>query len=261
MMWKFYSQEDFSFSTQFGLHPNPWLAGMHKVVRRYVAQTRSQHWDLNRLADYGASFIGGFGEKGKWGHAYLSMWNGTGANDAIDANPKKDVSFVVWLNPLTSEDFQKSKVGVQYYMGWDEDYDAQDEDNEDAYKYNLMSAMGNIQYKGLFNLGVEYNGYTHKAMEGEDDMKASAMTLFGTLWFAELAEDSKAFQTLNVFFRYGMVDPDADFDDDEVTDMIFGVECNPVKGFATSLNYRSETFKTGEGNDDYIEKYLFLNAV
>jgi len=59
------------------------------------------------------------------------------------------------------------------------------------------------------------------------------------------------------------VDPntDGDSEDDEVKNMLIGLECSPVKGFAASLNYRTETFIMGEDIDDYIEKYFYLSTV
>jgi hypothetical protein len=263
LKWKFYSGEQFGLATKFGLHETPWLAGMHQVVRRYVARTRSEHWDMNMLSDYGISLIGSLGEKSRWGHAYFSIFNGTGTGEFRDANPKKDLSFVVWINPLNANtDFTDSKVGFQYYAGYHNDYDVQNDSTEDMYKHTLVSAMANFQYRKLFNLGVEYNSHSSDLMYGTDN-SASAVTFFGTLWLADLAPTSEAVKTLAFFFRYGIVDPDKDnlTDDRSYNDVIFGIECAPIEGFATSVNYRAETVKDVPNEDDYTASALTLNAV
>jgi hypothetical protein len=269
LKWRFYSGEQFGLATKFGLHETPWLAGMHKVVRRYVARTWSQRGlvdpdnPVNMLSDYGISFIGWFGEKGKWGDAHFSIFNGAGTGEFEDANPKKDLSFVVWLTPLNANpDFAESKIGFQYYTGYHNEYDVQDDPNEDMYKHTVFSAMGNVQFRKLFNLGVEYNSHSSDLWYG-DNNSASALTLFGSLWLADLAPNSEVLKTLAVFFRYGMVDDDKDDLDDErsYSDMIFGVECAPVKGFAASVNYRAETEKDVPGEEDYTASALTLNAM
>jgi hypothetical protein len=286
-MWKFYSQEKFAFWTKFGLHETPWLAGMNKIWRRYVAQTFSQELGWNNLGDYGLTFVGVLGEKGKIGKAYLSMFNGNGEFDSYDPNPKKDLSFVVWLNPLHSnEDYAASKLGFQYYKGYHEDYDYQweidpqgdrVEVDEDLYKNNVMSFVGNFDFKKLFAIGAEYNTHT-TAWDPDSDLKETLITVFGELDLGEAAPDNEFLKTLSIFFRYGMFDPDADdhvigqdANGDDVlweetaTSMLFGVECSPVKGVSTSINYRTQTDKDiyDFGNDelyDETESYIYLNA-
>ncbi|MEE9552655.1 MAG: hypothetical protein V3W18_00040 [candidate division Zixibacteria bacterium] len=66
-------------------------------------------------------------------------------------------------------------------------------------------------------------GYPGNVLEN----KATAIALFGTLWFEELMEDNDMFKTMNFFFRYSILDPDNDDVNSEVksTEMILGVEC------------------------------------
>ena len=90
------------------------------------------------------------------------------------------------------------------------------------------------------------------------------MAIFRTLWFEELAQNSKMMKTLDVFFRYLTNDPDAEdlFTEMKESELIVGVECVPVKGFAASLNYRTNAQKDlGAGVDDITNSYLFLNTL
>jgi hypothetical protein len=265
MKWKFYTADEFGFAVKFGLHENPWLAEMHKIWRRYVAKTFSQEgapWSWNYLADYGVSFIGWFGEKGKWGYGQLSVFDGQGGAAApMDANNKKDLSLAAFFTPITDhEDFGNSKIGFHYYKGYDHDYTTYDDSLEDNYQRTLMSFMGNVQYRHLFSVGAEYNKHSLDDWYGEDN-SANAISIYGTMWFDEIAEDNKALSNLALFFRYVMYDPNSDDDVTEATwnNMIFGVECSPVKGFAASLNYQTSTWDVDP--DDVTVSILSFNTV
>ncbi len=155
-------------------------------------------------------------------------------------------------------------MGFQYYTGTLNAYDDSSQ-TEDDFKKSIISAMANVQYRKLFALGLEYDsyGFQQDTSGVMVDNKANAISLFGTLWFEELIKDNEMMKTLNFFFRYIMYDPDGEDLAGEMksTDMIIGVECIPVDGFRSSLNYQSNVDKDlGPGVDDVTNSYLYLNA-
>ncbi len=279
LKWNLFSGARIGVWSKFGLHETPWIKGMNKTWgRRYLAKTPSDVLGMETSSDNGISVIGKLGEKGKWGWASLSIFNGASYSSPWDNNPNKDINLAAFIAPLNGNaDFAKSTVGFQYYSGTLNSYNTSDTTAqvEDDYRKSLISAMANFQYKKLFALGVEYDSYNSSVELGTAnnmwldslgnvvENKATAIALFGTLWFEELMKDNEKLKSLNVFFRYAMFDPDGDDLDSEMntTEMIFGVECAPYKGLKTSLNYRSDTVKDlGVGVDDISNAYLFLNA-
>jgi hypothetical protein len=283
--WKLLSQENINLSTRLGLQGTPWIAEMDAVWgRRYLEMTPTEQLGMETSADFGLSFGSKFGEEGKWGHARLAIFNGSSYEDPGDDNPTKDINLAVFLTPLNANpDFAKSKIGFQVYSGTLNSY-VDSAQVKDDYKKTIISIMGNLQYRELFALGLEYDSYkspqildvTDRGFGGAwpdlSDNKVTAIALFGTLWFADLAENTPLLQTTNLFFRYMMVDPDAD--DHEIippgginfetsaNEFIFGVECEPVKGVAASLNYRAEKIKDIPlMTDDISNSYLYLNML
>ncbi len=283
--WKCFLQESFDLSTRIGLQGTPWIDEMDAVWgRRYLEMTPTEQLGMETSADFGLSFKSNFGEEGKWGYAKLAIFNGTSFDDPGEDNPAKDINLAVFLTPLnTNPDLGKSKVGFQVYSGTLNSYDRSAEVKDD-YKKTMISIMGNLQYRELFALGVEYNSYKSPQILDVADMgfggtwpdlsdnKVTAIALFGTLWLADLAENTPLLQTTSLFFRYMMVDPDAD--DHEIippgginfetsaNEFIFGVECEPIKGMAAALNYRAEKIKDIPFvTDDISNSYLFLNML
>jgi len=271
LKWNFYTGPQLGLAAKFGLHETPWNDGMEKIWgRRYIEKTPTDQLDMLTTSDNGISLIGDLGEKGKWGWADLSIFNGASYSSPWDNNPSKDIDIAAFLTPLNSkEEFANSTVGFQYYIGTHNDYNDSSQTKGD-FKNNLMSIVANFQYKKTFALGVEYNSLGFKedtASVGAPvmvDNKENSMAIFGTLWFEELAQNTKMLRTLDVFFRYLTDDPDAEdlVDERKGTELIVGVECVPVKGFAASLNYRTDAQKDlGAGVDDITNSYLFLNTL
>lgn len=278
LKWKFYSGLNFGMAAKFGLQETGWNHEMEKIWgRRYIAKVPADHFGMETTSDNGLTFIGTLGEKGKWGWASLSAYNGATYASQWDNNPTKDINFVAFIKPLNANpDFANSSVGLQYYLGTLNAYN-DSSDVKDDYKKTLISLEANVQYRKVFSLGLEYDAYKSPVIldtggfwPDTSDNKANIISLFGTLWFEQLAENSKMFQTLNLFFRYQMYDPDADDHDLgggvtnewKYNEFIIGAECTPVDGFAASLNFRSETTKDrGPGLDDISNSYLFLNTL
>ena len=281
--WKLFSQENFDLSTRLGLQGTPWIDEMNVVWgRRYLEKTPTDQLGMETSADFGLSFGSNFGEEGKWGYAKLAFFNGTSFDDPGEDNPTKDINLAVFLAPLNANpDFAESKIGFQVYSGTLNSYN-DSLDVKDDYKKSMISIMGNLQYRKLFAIGVEYDSYKSPQILDIVDMgfgtwpdmsdnKVAAIALFGTLWFADLAENTPLLQTTNLFFRYMMIDPDAD--DHEIippgginfetsaNEFIFGIECEPVKGVAAALDYRAEKIKDIPLMDDISNSYLYLNML
>lgn len=276
IQWKFYTQPQFDLSMKFGLQGTPWIDEMNAVWgRRYLEKTPTDQLEMETSSDFGLGFVSNLGEKGKWGTANLAIFNGTSYSAPGDNNNAKDINLAVFLNPLNSNaDFAKTEIGFQYYTGTLNAYDDTSMVQDD-YKKTLISAMANFQYRKLAALGVEYDAYTSpQYLDGggiwadTSDNKATAMAIFGTLWFADLAKGNKMLETTDLFFRYSTFDPDGDdhdlgggvLNEMKYTEMIIGVECVPVKGFSTSLNYRSTKITDlPTPADDISASYLYLN--
>ncbi len=282
--WKFFTQENFDLSTRLGLQGTPWISEMDATWgRRYLEKTPSDQLGMQTSSDFGLSFGSKFGEKGKWGYARLAFFNGTSYEAPTENNPTKDINLAVFLTPLNANpDLAKSKIGFQVYSGTLNSYDDSAQVKDD-HKKTMISIMADVRYRKLFALGVEYNSYKspqildiYGAGSGTwpdlSDNKVTAIALFGTLWFADLAENTPLLRTTNIFFRYMTVDLDAD--DHEIVppgginfetsanELIFGVECEPVKGVAASLNYRAEKIKDIPlMTDDISNSYLYLNML
>ena len=283
--WELLSRENFDLSTRLGLQGTPWIDEMDAVWgRRYLEMTPTEQLGMETSADFGLSFGSNLGEEGKWGHARLAFFNGASYEAPAENNPTKDINLAVFLTPLhANPDLAKSKIGFQVYSGTLNSYDDSAQVKDD-YKKTMISIMGNLQYRELFALGLEYDSYKSPqildvadrgfggAWPDLSDNKVTAIALFGTLWFADLAKNTSLLRTTSLFFRYMMVDPDAD--DHEIippgginfetsaNEFIFGVECEPVKGVAAALNYRTEKIKDIPlMTDDISNSYLYLNML
>jgi hypothetical protein len=285
--WKFYQAQQLKLGAKMGLVETPYISNMDKTWgRRYITMTPLELTGMQPSSDFGLSFYGKFGEDAKWGKAYLSFFNGPGYMNPDENNPTKDVDLTVFITPLNAQpDFAESQIGLQFNTGKVNAYNDSG-DVADNYKKTIFSLMGDFRYSRLFNIGLEYNSYKSPyilnvlGMPGlnnfaadDSDIKVNAFTIFGGLWFGELMPDYDALQTLDLFFRYIMLDPDADDHDNigygapgtpyevKANQMIIGLECNPIEGFKTSLNFQSDKITDlGAGVDDITNSYLYLNA-
>jgi hypothetical protein len=280
--WKCVQSEPYSFGGKLGLVENPYINNMDWIWgRRYISMTPSEITEMQPAADFGISMWGKLGEKGKWGRGYLSLFNGTSYMSPDENNPSKDIDFTLFLTPLSAQpDFEKSTIGFQFVTGKVNAYDDSAQTSDD-YKKTLISFLADLRYSGVFNLGLEYNSYKspyvldvlgvglNNFAADQSDIKVNSISIFGTLWFGEFMPDSKVLSTLDLFFRYVMLDPDGDDHDNigygapyevKASQMMIGLECSPIKGLKSSLNYQQDKITDfGAGIEDVTNSYLYLN--
>jgi hypothetical protein len=246
-------------SLRLGLQPTRYLDAVDNLMwgHRYVLNSTG---DLNKLlttSDLGATVNYNIGDKGKYGYAGLSVWNGTSYTDLNEMNKSKDINPYVVFKPLAGNpDFEKTLVAAQFYTGTqnmviDTSMKASD------YKRQIVSIGANLAYKELFNVGGEFWSNTLGQGPNSDDHKSSAISMFGNLKFKSLVGESSPLRTLGLFGRYDIADPNTDTDDDGSSLLIAGVECTPIKGVAASLNFRNKSYQA-EGAKS--ESYLFVNT-
>ncbi len=245
---------------RFGLQPTPYIDAMNKVwARRYLSKTVG---DLNKFltsSDLGVSAIYALGSDKKLGVVSVSVLNGTKYSDTREMNKNKDINVFGKLSPLKgSENLKKSVLMAQAYIG------TQNEDISPAgvtaadYKRQLISVGGALVYKKLLDVGFDVNLLTLGEGPGDPDSKQSGLSFFGTLYLADLAPESKALRTLDLFGRVDLVDPDTETDNNAETTLIAGVECSPVKGFKAAVNYRNVSYEAS-GVDS--EGALYVNTL
>jgi len=280
--WKFYENEQIKMGAKMGLVETPYIYNMDKAWgRRYISMTPLELTGMQSSADFGLSFWCKFGEDAKWGKANLSLFNGPGYMNPDENNPTKDIDLTVFLTPLNANpDLAESKVGFQFNTGKVNEYDDSLQTADD-YKKTIISFMADFRFAKLFNLGVEYNSYKSpyildvlnmipsNSATDDSDIKINSISIMGGLWFGELMPDSKALSTLDLFFRYIMLDPDADDHTNigygaayevKANEMLIGVECAPIDGFKTSVNYQTDKITDlGPGVDDITNSYIYLN--
>jgi hypothetical protein len=244
---------------RLGLQPTRYLDAIDNMMwgHRYVLNSVG---DLNgalTTSDLGATFNYSLGEDSKYGYAGLSIWNGTSYTDLNELNKSKDFNPYVVLKPLVNNaDFEKTMIAAQFYTGTqnmviDTSMKASD------YKRQIISVGANLAYKNLFNVGGEFWSNTLGQGPSADDLKSSAISLFGNLKLRSLVGEDSPFRTLGLFGRYDMVDPNTDTDDNGSSLLIAGVECTPIKGISSSINFRNKSYQA-EGVK--AESFLYLNT-
>lgn len=245
-------------SLRLGLQPTMYIDAIDGMMwgHRYVLNSVG---DLNKMlttSDLGASVNYNIGENSKYGFAGLSIWNGTSYTDLNEQNKSKDINPYLVFKPLAGNpDFEKTMIAAQFYTGTrniaiDTMMKAGD------YKRQIISVGANLAYKNTFNVGGEFWSNTLGQGANTDDLKSSAISIFGNLKFRSLVGEDSPFRTLGLFGRYDMVDPNTDVDDNGNSLLIAGVECTPVKGVAASLNFRNKSYQA----DLKSESFLFLNT-
>ena len=243
---------------RIGLLPLPYSVYQDDLwSRHYIAMNFSDINGLLTSADPGVSAIFALGEKGKCGSFSVGMFNGTSYTDLEEKNKQKSLHLFTNLKPLVDNpDFKKSTIGAQYFKGT-QNIDLGDTLLASDYKKDVISVGALLAYRNLFNVGLDMGWNTTGQGIGVDDKKKSGISVFGTLFLSELAQDVELLKTLNLFGRYDSFDPDTDADDDAEQLMIVGVECYPTKGFKASINIRTKSFDNGTQD----ENHLFLNTL
>ena len=245
---------------RFGLQPTQYIDEMNGVWgRRYLIKTIGDLSSFLTSSDLGASAIFSLGADKKLGNFSITVFNGTKYSDTREANKNKDLNFFGIINPLkNSNNLKNSVLLAQAYIGTqNEDVSAAGVTASD-WKRKLISVGGALVYKSLFDLGFDINNLTLGDGPGNDDLKRSGMSFFGTIYLADLSPNSTALRTLNLFARVDLLDPDTETDKDANTTFITGLECTPVKGFKASVNYRNTSFEA-DGVD--AEGALYLSTL
>jgi len=257
--WKPKFSKDY-LAVVFGLQPTKYLEAMNNYCwgRRYLAQAIGDARGFLSTADPGLTFDIDLAEKGNYGYAGLSIWNGTKFTDVVDKNNQKDFNPYIVLKPApNSPEFGQSLIVGQIYLGT-RNVTITGNRNADEFKHMLFSLGGKLAYKSLFDFGIDLNWDTQGQAWGDTaDLRQSALSFFGALYFKEMTNDSTSlFRTLDIFGRVDVSDPNTDVNDNGETLVIIGFECVPSKGIAGSLNYRVTSYQD-EGTAS--AKYLYLN--
>ena len=258
---------------RFGLQPTLYIDNMNKLWgRRYLEKTVGDKNKVLTTSDLGTSAFVNLGEKGKTGYVALQVLNGTKYTKVEEMNKNKDFGAFVLLNPLAdNENLKRSVVLGQVYTGTQNVSLINGVDTtitgaaEEAsqYKNQIVSFGGMLGYSNTLDIGFDAN-YQTKGQGYDDstgvelaDFKSSGLSFFGTLYFESLIESDSFARTLNLFGRYDMYDPNTDADNDAEKLLVFGVECNPVKGFKASVNYRTTSFDDGSNS----KSSLYVNTL
>lgn len=246
------------FKIRFGLQPTMYLNYMDGIWnRRYIEKNTG---DLNSwlsTADLGVSFNYTAGPQGNLGEAGFSILNGTKYSDFVDKNNNKDLNLYGKLNPFyNSGDFNQVALFGEFYSGtqnkvFDSVVKAGD------WKKQIMSIGGKLAYRKMADICFDANFQTLGQGKGKDDLKQSALSFWGNLYFNSLVKSGSLFRTLTFFGRADMYDPNTKVDKDGNSLFIAGIECAPVKGVKASVNYRTKTYQATGLTD---EKYLYVST-
>jgi len=252
-------------SLSLGLQPTKYAEFIDGTLwqRRYMEKNIGDCVEFLTTADLGATIDHQLGDMGNMGSFGLSIWNGTKFTSITENNKNKDFNFYAVLKPLINNaGFMNTVVGAQFYTGTqnvviDTSMDAGD------FKRQIVSLGGKVNYRGYFDLGVDYwmntLGQVDSLGNPTDDLKSNAMMIFGALYFKNLVPENSLFRTLDLLFRYDTYDPNTDSDAGKNNQnyMIVGLECQRAKGINASVNYRATSF---ENSNIDSQNYLFLNT-
>ncbi len=254
---------------RFGLQSTLYIDNMNKLWgRRYLEKTIGDKNKFLTTSDLGFSTSVNLGEKGKLGYLALQILNGTSYTDVEELNKNKDLGGFFLLKPFVdNENLKRSRIQGQAYLGTQnvviDTTDAGTLAEASAYKNQIISFGGMLGYSNIFDFGADLNfqtkgaGYTPAGVE-MSEVKTSGMSFFGTLYLEGLSQEGSFGQTLNLFGRYDMLDPNTDVDNDGKSLLIIGLECNPTKGFKASVNFRNSSY---ELSGKHSESYLYLNTL
>jgi hypothetical protein len=227
--------------------------------RRYIAKSIADHNDFFTTSDLGFTADYGLGENSDMGSVGLSIWNGTSYTDLTENNKSKDFNFYAAVKPLTkNEDFSRTILVGQIYLGT-QNVPIDTSEQASDYKRQIISFSGKFNYRDYFDLGGEFWNNTLGTGAGNDDLKQTAISVYGALYFKGFVAETSPFKTLNLMVRYDIFDPNTDSaaGKNKKNWMIVGLECAPVKGINTAINYRSESF---EESDKPSQNYLYFNT-
>jgi len=252
-------------SLSLGLQPTKYEEFIDGTIwqRRYMEKNIGDRLGFLTTSDLGATIDHQLGVMGNKGSVGLSIWNGTSYSSVTENNKNKDFNLYAALKPLVDNaDFMNSAIAAQSYSGTQNVVIDTSEDAGD-FKRQMISFGGKVNYRSYFDLGVDYwmntLGQVDSLGNSMDDLKQSAVMVFGAFYFKNLVSESSVFRTLDILFRYDMYDPNTDSDAGKNNQnyMIVGLECQPAKGINAAIDFRTTSFEDGDIDS---QNYLFFNT-
>ncbi|MCH7948747.1 MAG: hypothetical protein IIC66_13220 [candidate division Zixibacteria bacterium] len=248
-----------SLKIRFGLQPTPYISYQNKLWgRRYLSKTVA---DLNKYlttSDLGLSVNIALGNDGKLGQITAALFNGTSYKALGEKNSQKDFNAYGRLNPFReNDDFKRTALVAQFYYGTRNIIISNLVEASD-YKRQLISVGGLLAYRNTFDIGMDLNWYTIGQGPLANDFSQSGLSVHATLYFTDMTDENSLLNTLNIFGRIDLNDPNTNLANDGNNYLIAGIEIVPTKGFKTSINIRSRSF---EDALSITEKELFVNSL
>ncbi len=260
---------------RFGLQPTLYIDQMNKYWgRRYVEKTVSDKQKFLTSSDLGISTIIDFGPKSKYGFVSIALLNGTSYTQVQELNSNKDISLVSLVKPLKNlKAFSKSTLMIQLYSGTQnsnlDDITVVDtsatqfdttvtEVGASDWKRQIVSFGGLLAWNKTLDVGFDMNFTTVGNGAGEATVKKQGLSFFSTFYLNKLVHDNTFFNSVNLFGRVDLYDPNRNNIDDSKTLGIFGIESVPVKGFKVALNYRFTNYEDETKDSD---KTMFVNTL
>ena len=248
-----------SLKIRFGLQPTPYISYQNKLWgRRYLSKTVADLNEYLTTSDLGLSVNIALGNDGKLGQITTALFNGTSYKALGEKNSQKDFNVYVRLNPFwENEDFKRTALVAQFYYGTQNIIISNLVEASD-YKHQLISVGGLLAYRNTFDIGMDLNWYTLGQGPLANDFSQSGLSVHATLYFTDMTDENSLLNTLNIFGRIDLNDPNTNLANDGNNYLIAGIEIVPTKGFKTSINIRSRSF---ERANTTTQKELFVNSL
>ncbi len=246
-------------TVSLGLQPirYPEAADTYLWGRRYLLQSTGDLNSFLTTSDLGITLNSNIGKNGKYGYAGVAVLNGTKYTDVTEKNKEKDINPYVIFKPLPNDsNFAQTVLAAQFYSGT-QNIGFGDTLSSSDYKRRLISLGGKLAYKQIFSVGGDLNWNTLGQGAGNEDLKQSALSGFGTLYLASLAGPKSILRTLDIFGRVDFYDPNTNVDNDRQTLLVGGVECVPIKGVAASVNLRHTSY---QASNKTAQSSVFFNS-
>lgn len=248
-----------TLNLRFGLQPTPYITYQNKLWgRRYLSNTIAALNKFLTTSDLGLSVNIALGTEGRLGQITAALFNGTSFNALGEKNSQKDFNAYGRLNPFQeNDDFKRTAILAQFYYGTQNIIISNLVEASD-YSRQLISVGAFLGYRNTFDIGADLNWYALGQGPVLNDSSQSGLSVHGTLYFKDMTEESSIFNTLNIFGRIDLNDPNTDIPNDGNNYIIAGIEIVPTKGFKTSLNIRRRSFEDALFR---TERELFVNSL
>lgn len=244
---------------RMGLQPTLFIDDMTNLWgRRYLEKTIGDRLGFLTSSDLGASIFVNLDQEAQLGFVDLSIFNGTSYSAVTEKNAQKDLNLLAEISPLASNpSLKKTRLIAQFYAGT-QNVAMGDSLKASDWKSQLISLGGLLAYNDAVELGFDLNFGTDGAGAGNNEIKKSGLSIFGSLYLEKLAAGNLLLKTLDLFGRADMFDPDTRVCNDGNTLIIAGIECSPVKGYKAAIDYRLTSYQNVGLNDN---KGIYLNTL